>query len=98
MDSCLRDITQEMGVALKRQRGNAYGFGDDPDSDDLVTKNIPENMMDDPDATHSKPVENFFGNLDRYISKTGPEGFDKVTDDLVIKYGRDLIRENEHAS
>ena len=32
--------------------------------------------MDDPDATHSKPVENSFGNLDRLICKSGPQRFD----------------------
>ena len=53
-------------------------------------------MMDDPDATHSKPVENYFGNLDRYVSKTGPQGFDKVTDDLVLKYEKDLITGSEY--
>ncbi|XP_066915999.1 uncharacterized protein [Clytia hemisphaerica] len=47
--------------------------------------------MDDPDATHSKSVENYFGNLDRYISTSGPQGFEKVTDDLVLKYGKDFV-------
>ena len=97
MNSCVKEITEVMAVALKRQHGNAYGFGDDPNSEDLVSKNMPDEMMDDPDATHTKPVENFFGNFDRYVSKTGPQGFDKITDDLVIKYGKDLIDHNEHA-
>jgi hypothetical protein len=96
MNNCLWDITKAMAVTLKRQRGNAYGFGDEENSEDHVTKNLPAEMMDDPDATHAKPVENFFGNLDRYVSKTGPQGFDKMTDDLVVKYGRDLIENNEY--
>ena len=78
MDKSLKDILKHMAVTLKRQRGNAYGFGDDIDSDEHITKNILSNMMDDPDATHSKPVENYFGNLDRYLAKTGSQGFDKV--------------------
>ena len=78
MDKSLKDILRHMAVTLKRQRGNAYGFGDDIDSDEHITKNIPSNMMDDPDATHSKPVENYFGNLDRYLAKTGSQGLDKV--------------------
>ena len=32
-------------------------------------------MLDDPDATNSKPIEKLFGNLDREIRKTGPQGF-----------------------
>lgn len=79
MDKCLEDMLAHMAVTLKRQRGNAYGFGDESDSDEHVSKNIPPEMMDDSDATHSKPVENYFGNLDRLISKSGPQGFDKVS-------------------
>ena len=96
MDKCLRAITKVMGESLKRQRGNAYGFGDEKDSEDHITKNMPLQLMDDPDATHSKPIENYFGNLDRFSSKTGPQGFDKITDDLVIKYGSDLIVEKQY--
>ena len=96
MDMSLKDMCSHMAATLKRQRGDAYGFGDNEDSDEHITKNISPDMMDDPDATHSKPVENYFGNLDRYVSKTGPQGFDKVTDDLVLKYGKDLITESEY--
>ena len=46
--------------------------------DDHIIKNIHSNMIDDPGATHSKPVENHFGNLDHYLAKTGPQGFYKV--------------------
>ena len=77
-DKSLKYILKHMAVTLKRQRGNAYNFGDDIHSDEHITKNFPSNMMDDPDATHSKPVENYFGNLDCYLAKTGPQGFDKV--------------------
>jgi len=79
MNKSIKDILLHMAATLKRQRGNAYGFGDDVDSEEHITKNVPPEMMDDPDATHSKSVENYFGNLDRYISKTGPQGFDKVS-------------------
>ena len=48
-------------------------------------------MLEDPDATHSKSIENYFGNLDREVKKSGPQGFDKATSDLVIKYSKDLI-------
>ena len=50
-----------------------------------------EEMLDDPDGTNTKPIENLFGNLDRELRKTGPQGFMKVSDDLIIKYSSDLI-------
>ena len=78
MDKSLKDILKHMAVTLKQQHGNACGFGDDIDSDEHIAKNIPSNMMDDPDATHSMSVENYFGNLDHYLAKTGLQGFDKV--------------------
>ena len=48
-------------------------------------------MLDDSDTNHSKPVENYYGNLDREIEKTGAQGFGKVSDDWLIKYSKDLI-------
>ena len=48
-------------------------------------------MLDNPDATHSKPIENYLGNLDQELKKFGPQGYDKSTSDLVIKYSKDLI-------
>ena len=50
-----------------------------------------EEMLDDPDATHTKPIENLFGNLDQELKKTGPHGFRKASDKLIIKYFSDLI-------
>ena len=50
-----------------------------------------EEMLDDPDATHTKPIENLFGNLDQELKKTGPQGFRKASDKLIIKYSSDLI-------
>ena len=58
-----------------------------------MTKNLTEEMLDDGDATHTKPIENYYGNFDRELKKAGAQGFDKVTDDLLIKYSRDLIDE-----
>ena len=55
-----------------------------------------EDMLNDPDATHSKPVENFFGNIDRELKKSGPQGFDKCACDLVIKYSTDLISDDDY--
>ena len=50
-----------------------------------------QKMLDDPYATNTKSIENYFGNLDREIRKTGAQGFGKCSDDLVIKYSRDLV-------
>ena len=91
MDVYLKTLCSTIADALKRQRGNQYGFGDDPNSIDLVTKNLTDDLLDDSDVTHTKPIENYFGNFDRELEKTGSQGFDKATDDLIIKYSRDLI-------
>ena len=48
-------------------------------------------MLDEGDATHTKPIENYFGNIDRELAKAGPQGFGKVSDDLVIKYAKDVV-------
>ena len=91
MDLYLKKLCSTIGDALKRQRGDQYGFGDNPNSEFLVTKNLTEDLLDDSDTTHTKPIENYFGNFDRELEKTGAQGFDKSTDDLIIKYSRDLI-------
>jgi len=46
-----------------------------------VRQNMTESMLDDSDATHSKPIENYFGNLDCELKQYGPQGFDKATSD-----------------
>ena len=48
-------------------------------------------MLDDPDVTHSKPIENYFGNLDLELKKSGPQVYDEPRSDLVIKYSKNLI-------
>ena len=47
--------------------------------------------VNDPAAIQSKAIEICFGNMDREIKKSGPQGFDKCTSDLIIKYSKDLI-------
>ena len=41
-------------------------------SSDFMAKNKTEEMQDDPDVTHTKPIENLSGNLDQELKKTGP--------------------------
>ena len=79
-----------MCTPLSRQRSEAYGFGNNDDNPDMI-KNLSEEMLDDPEATNSKKIENHLGNLDRIITSTGPQGFDKASDDLILKYGKDII-------
>ena len=40
LDRYLKDLCQVIAVILKRQRGDAYGFGDNPDSDEHVMKQM----------------------------------------------------------
>ena len=54
LDKCLRDICKEAAVVWKRQLGNACGFGADVDSSGMITKNLSEEMLDDPEATNTK--------------------------------------------
>ena len=61
MDLYLKTICSTLANSLKRQRGNQYGFGDDPDSNELVTKNLTSKLLDDGDITTTKPVEIFLG-------------------------------------
>ena len=94
MNIYLKIICSTVAEVLKRQRGNQYGFGDDPNSDELVTRNLTDLLLDDADITTTKPIENFFGNLDQELKKTGSKGFGKVGYDLIIKYSKDLLKSN----
>ena len=37
----------------------------------------------------------FAEGLHSYLLSTSQQGFDKITDDLILKYGKDLILEND---
>ena len=91
MNLYLKKNCQELREVLKRQRDNQYGFGYVVDSPQDIRKNMSEEMLKDPDANHTKSIDNFFGNLDREVRKAGLQGFDKAASDLVIKYSKDLI-------
>ena len=64
MDLHLKQVCSIIGDTLKRQCGDQYGFGENPDSEFLVTKNTTNDMLDDSDATHTKRIENYYGNFD----------------------------------
>ena len=90
MDNYLKQVSQNLGAILKRQHDDKYGFGDHIDSNLQNEKNGSENV-NDPDARNTESVENYFGNLDQEIRKTGALGFGKCNDDLVVKYSWDLV-------
>ena len=70
MDRYLKRICIELSIILKRQRGNQYGFGNDLNSLLDVRKNMSKEMLNDSAATHSKLIENLYGNLDRQLKKS----------------------------
>ena len=71
-------MTSDTPPLSQRQRGNQYGFVDELDSLQDIQKNISTKMLNDPDANHTKSVENFFGNFDCVVLKSGPQGFDRA--------------------
>ena len=91
MDNYLKQVSENLGAILKKQRGHQYEFGDDIDSDLHVMKIMNQKMLDVPDATNTKSIGNYFGNLDREIRKTSAQGFGKCRDDLVTKYSIDFV-------
>ena len=70
--------------------GNAYGFDDDKDSPELMTKLFTEDEMKK-EPTHSHDIENHFGIEDSIITRFGAQVFEKSSDHLVIKYSHDLL-------
>ena len=90
LDKYLRELCYYEGFVLKRQRGNAYGFGPDPDSSEHVLKQLSsEELQQAP--THTKPIENLYGVEDMILTRFGPQSFNKSQDDLVIRYSSDLL-------
>ena len=50
-----------------------------------------EDLLDNPDATHTKSIENYFGQVDGLLKTATPKGFLKSVDDLIIKHNYDLL-------
>ena len=70
--------------------GNAYAFGDYSDSPELVTKLFTEDELQRA-PTQSRDIENLFGIEDSIITRFGAQVFEKLSDDLVIRYSHDLL-------
>ena len=91
-DCYLKELCAEMATILKRQRGNAYNFGDDENSTELVTPQFSEDELKDA-PTHTRDIENLFGVEDSILIRFGAQSFEKSTDDLIVKYSHDLLHE-----
>ena len=70
--------------------GNTYGFGNDKDSPELVTKLFMEDELKEA-PTHSHDIENLFRIEDSIITRFGAQVFKKLSDDLVIKYSHEML-------
>ena len=91
LDNYLWEMMCEMvGAIPKRQRGDAYGFGDTDNHPELVTNLFTEEELQSA-ATHSKDIENVFGVVDAILTRFGVQAFDKSTDDLIIRYSEDML-------
>ena len=75
--------------------GNAYGFGDNKTSVELVTKLFMEDELKEA-PTHYCDIENLFGMEDSFITRFGAQVFEKLSDDLMIKYSHDLLLKSVH--
>ena len=90
LDKYLKDLCYQMGVVLTRQRGDAYKFGDNSESNELVTNQMSKEDLERA-PTHTKDIENLFGIEDSILTRFGAQAFKKSTDDLIIKYSQDLL-------
>ena len=41
--------------------------------------------------SHTKPIENYYVNFDRELKKAGAPGFNKTSDNIIIKYSKNHI-------
>ena len=69
-----------------------YGFGDDKDSPELVTRQLSSDVLEQAPTT-TKQVENYLGIGDSILEHFGGQAFDKAGDDLIIKYSQDLLND-----
>ena len=84
-------MCSNLGDIIKRQRGDQYRFGINPNSDNFVLKKISNELLSDVSVTKTKSIDNFFGDLDWEHQKIGSIGLNKDTNDLNMKYSKDLI-------
>ena len=59
MDHRLNKVFKIVVEILKQLRRNQNGFGNDMDSTDLITQNLTEEMLDDPDPTGTTRLKTY---------------------------------------
>ena len=59
MDHRLNKVFKIDVEILKQLRRNQNGFGNDMDSTDLITQNLTEEMLDDPDPTGTTQLKTY---------------------------------------
>ena len=90
LDRYLKELCVKQAEVLKRQRGGAYGFDSEASLEELVTNQVNESYLDKA-PTHTKAVENLFGEEDMILTRFGNQTFEKSSDDLVVKYSKDML-------
>ena len=85
MELYLKEPCSVLPESLKMQRETQDDFREEPASESHI--NMAEDMIDDPYCTNIKLITNLFSNLGKELEKVEIQGFDKVSDDLVMKYG-----------
>ena len=90
LDKYLKQLCGKQAEILRRQRGSAYGFGSVDNPEELVTNQVDASNLDKA-PTHTKAVENFFGEEDMILSRFGNQAFEKSSDDQIIKYSKDML-------
>ena len=59
MDHRLNKVFKIVVEILKQLRRNQNGFGNDMDRTDLITQNLTEEMLDDPDPTGTMQLKTY---------------------------------------
>jgi hypothetical protein len=70
LEKYLKELCLKQAEVLRRQRGSAYGFGVEKNSEDCVSKQLSASTLDKA-PTHTKAVENLFGNADMILTRFG---------------------------
>ena len=76
----------------KKTKRRQYGFGNNPNSDEFVIKKLSNELLSDGSVTTTNSIYNVFGNLYRELQKIGSIGLNKGTNDLNMKYSKNLIQ------
>lgn len=86
-----REISKEIAIGFKRQKGDIFGFGDGSQPQLNILNQVAEENLDKIETT-SIAVEQYFGEVD-YKTKIsgGCQAKGKICDDLLIKHTEDLI-------